>query len=57
VELRQERERDVVAPDSGREIEGQVRPEAVRVREQRALRLAGRARGVDQEQAVVVANT
>ena len=35
-------------------VEREVRPEAVRVREQGALRLAGRARGVDEEERVVV---
>ena len=52
VELRQHLQHDVVGADAGREVEREVRPEAVRVREQRALRLAGRARGVDQEQRI-----
>ena len=43
MELRQHLQDDVVGPDAGREVEREVRPEAVRVREQRALRLAGRA--------------
>ena len=55
VELRQHLQDDVVVPKAGRQVEGEVRPEAVRVREQRALRLPGRARGVDQQQRVVVA--
>ena len=57
VELRQHLQDDVVRTDPGREVEGEVRPEAVRVREQRALRLPGRARGVDEEQRVVVRRT
>ena len=40
-------------PRAGREVEREVRPEAVRVGEQRALRLAGRAARVDEEQRVV----
>ena len=54
VELRQHLEHDVVLRDSRRQVEAEVRPEAVRVRQQRALRLAGRAGGVDEQQAVVV---
>ena len=42
------------ALSAGDAVEGEVRPEAVRVREQRALRLPGRARGVDEQEAVAV---
>ena len=42
------------ARQPGDPVEGEVRPEAVRVRQQRALRLPGRARGVDEQEAVVV---
>ena len=55
VELRQHLKRDVVAGETGREIEGEVRPEAVRVREHGALRPARRPRRVDEEQPVVAA--
>ena len=54
VELGQHREDDVVARDARREVERQVRPEAVRVREQRALRPPGRAGRVDEQEAVLV---
>ena len=55
VELRQHLEDDVVVAQARRPVERQVRPEAVRVGEERALRLAGRPRRVDEEQRVVVA--
>ena len=54
VELRQHLKRDVVGRQPGAEVEGEVRPEAVGVGQQRSLRLSGRARRVDQEQRVVV---
>ena len=54
VELRQHGEHDVVVRDPGHPVEGEVRPEAVRVREQRALRPARRPRRVDEQQPVVV---
>ena len=53
VELRQDLEHDVVAVDTRDQIEADIRPEAVCVREQRSLRASGRARGVDQEQRIV----
>jgi hypothetical protein len=42
VELRQYLEDDVAVAEARRAVEGEVRPEAVRVREQRTLRLPGR---------------
>jgi len=48
VELRQHLQDCVLARDTHDPVEREVRPEAVRVREQRPLRLAGRARGVDE---------
>ena len=54
VELRQHLEHDVVAADPGREVEREVRPEAVRLGEQRPLRLPRRARGVDEQEPVAV---
>ena len=55
VELRQELEDDVLVAETGDAVEGEVRPEAVRVGEHGALRASGRARGVDEQQPVVVA--
>ena len=55
MKLREHLEDDVVVAQARRPVEGQVRPEAVRVREERALRLAGRPRRVDEQQRVVVA--
>ncbi len=54
VELRQHLQHGVLTRNADDAVEGEVRPEAVRVREQGALRLAGRARGVDEQQPVVV---
>ena len=54
MKLRQHLQDHVLARHTGGEVEGEVRPETVAVREERALRPAGRAGGVDQEQAVVV---
>ena len=54
VELRQHLQDDVVACQPGGEVEREVRPEAVRVREHGALRPAGRAGRVDEQQPVVV---
>src|SRR4051812_12726658 len=54
MELRQQLKDDVVAREAGREVEGEVRPEAVRVREHGALRPARRPRRVDEQQPVVV---
>ena len=50
----QDLQHDVLRPDAGREVEREVRPEAVRVREQRALRLAGRAARVDEQEPIGV---
>jgi hypothetical protein len=54
VELRQDLQDDVVAGDAGGEVEAQVRPEAVAVREQRALGSARRPGRVDQHERIVV---
>src|SRR5205823_7793094 len=56
VELGQHLQDDVLGADPGREVEAEVRPEAVRMREQRTLRLPGRPGGVDQEQGIRVCN-
>jgi hypothetical protein len=53
VELRQHLQDDVLGAQARGEVEREVRPEAVAVREQRALRLPGRAGGVDEQQRVV----
>ena len=51
MELRQHLQHRVLAARGPVDaVEGEVRPEAVRVRQQRALRLPGRARGVDEQQ-------
>jgi hypothetical protein len=54
VELRQDLQDDVVAGDSRCEIEAEVRPEAIRVCQQRSLRPSGSARRVDEQQRVGV---
>ena len=53
MELRQDLQHDVVAVHAGRRVEAEVRPEAVRVREQRTLGLSGRAGRVDEQEAIV----
>jgi hypothetical protein len=55
VELWQHLQDDVVVAQARRAVEGEVRPEAVRMREQGALRFPGRPGRVDEEERVVVA--
>jgi hypothetical protein len=54
MELRQYLQDDVVAVHARGEVEAEVRPEAVRVREQRALRPARGSRRVDEQERIVV---